>query len=746
MEVGLNVPYELEDGELHQDDCLDHPNHVKEVANNLGKNGNKISDPALRVGGQQETLEKLSDNQNCTQSDVSTIREAGKEYVAVNYQEGSMPSLQNSERSYDYQNHIQRDMHKKTYGNDRKETGHMMISEPITHPKSWKRRYKDINHIQKDGCDARKAGNAITDIIVPSRDSHEQGTKKKKIDDSNHMGKDTYEPIEVGVDTRDMSISIRDTCKSKDRKETRDMIIRGHRKETRDMIIRGPISDQESWKGRSHADVNHLQTDGFDATKSGEAIGGIFLPEKKPSKGTSEKKSFQDSKHMEKDADQPIKAGVEFRDMRRTIRDWIDSKAEDRSIIWPPVVIIENIITGFNKTTNKWDGLKNNEIKSCLKSIKDLEYKKVMAIYNHHNGHRGSAVVIFDANETGFMNADNLSQCLQRAARGREHWYTVKPWGLPVNEIDMERWNSKGLVGDDGTRLIYGYLADPSDLSRLRSYVNRVSVESFVKKVLEPMKQRCQENEKACKDIQELEEEREQKRQALQSQKLEVNRVEEELKKKDDEVQLYRKQQDEAERYHKLKMEENRRMFDKVMKEKYLRYQQRETEIRAMLYANKIHFEKETEEYMKTENELEEGIEKEKNEQEQKRQRIVLRQQGLEKDLQAKMEKKYAELQKKLHEMKLELQAKHHKQVLELKEKVQKEKQQFLQRKLEEKNKLEKELEIARQETNKLSSISAVNPEVAECVICHTEFGPKVSRAFYEDCGHKDQPISRMIE
>lgn len=62
-------------------------------------------------------------------------------------------------------------------------------------------------------------------------------------------------------------------------------------------------------------------------------------------------------------------------------------------------------------------------------------------------------------------------------------------------------------------------------------------------------------------------------------------------------------------------MEENRRKFDKLMKEKYLRYQQRETEIRAKLYANKMHFEKETEEYMKTENELEEGIEKEKNEQ-----------------------------------------------------------------------------------------------------------------------------------
>lgn len=48
------------------------------------------------------------------------------------------------------------------------------------------------------------------------------------------------------------------------------------------------------------------------------------------------------------------------------------------------------------------------------------------------------------------------------------------------------------------------------------------------------------------------------------------------------------------------------------------------------------------------------------------RQKIVLREQRLEKDLQAKMEKKYADLEKRLHEKKLELQAKHHKQILEV--------------------------------------------------------------------------------
>eukprot|EP01018_Ginkgo_biloba_P032953 Gb_10240 [translate_table: standard] len=228
----------------------------------------------------------------------------------------------------------------------------------------------------------------------------------------------------------------------------------------------------------------------------------VSLEEDQPPHHIWEKKRFNDPYHRGKDATDPSIAGKGTADSSRTLEDWIISRAvngncflsEEHSIIWPPVVIIENIMTGFNKTTNKWEGLGNNEIKSFLKSIKDLEYKKVIAIYNR-KGHCGMAVVIFESNDLGYMNAETLSQCLERAGRGREDWHRVWPRHPLNNEHDIKHWNTKGLVADDGKRTIYGYLAIPADLNRIKPAVNKLSIESYVKKVLEPMKQRYKVSE-----------------------------------------------------------------------------------------------------------------------------------------------------------------------------------------------------------------------------------------------------------
>lgn len=58
---------------------------------------------------------------------------------------------------------------------------------------------------------------------------------------------------------------------------------------------------------------------------------------------------------------------------------------------------------------------------------------------------------------------------------GREDWDRVRTRSSLVNENDMEQLNRKGLVEDDGKRTIYGYLAKPSDMIRIKPSISKWS-------------------------------------------------------------------------------------------------------------------------------------------------------------------------------------------------------------------------------------------------------------------------------
>lgn len=658
----------------------------------------------------------------------------------------------------------------------------MELEEGELVEQSWECRSDDPNHGQKTAIDINKDGKEIIDHTIQGGESAQQNLKES-FGYADCTSKDAYNLSKSGNETATPNIrevapqrqSIKRACGDSNHSQ-KDAILRKERNKSEHAIMREDVQPHQSWKRRRYDDLDHIQRDASKHRKAREATAEYTFSQGRSSekigikqsfndsavrrkdandlnkdgyatrnmRGTLKetKQSFNDSAVRRKDANGLNKDGYETRNMHGTLKDWISSTAEEHPIVWPPVVIIENIRTGFDKNTKLWDGLKNNEIKSWLKLIKDLEYKKVSAIYNRF-GHCGTAVVVFEANDSGYMNADTLSQCLQRAGRGREDWDRVRPRSSLVNEHDMEQLNRKGLVEDDGKRTIYGYLAKPSDMNRIKPSISKLSIESYMKKVLEPMKRRHKENERVCKEIQVLEEEAEQKTQALEVEKLEFNQVAEELQKKNDEVQLYKQQEEEAKHVHKDKMEENKRKYEMEKHIKWYQYQQRESEIRAKISANEQQFEKETEEYMRAEHELEQGIQKEKKEQELRlaeiRGSIAMRQVRLDKELAAKMEKKFAELEERLNKKKLELQAKHHQEILQFKEKCQKERQEMLQKKLLEQRELEKEVETAKAETEKLANATKAETEQAtRCVKCDRDFGPKLARALYEDCGHKD--------
>lgn len=591
-------------------------------------------------------------------------------------------------------------------------------------------RSNDPIHVQKSANDISKDGKEFADHIIRGGGPAQQNLKEC-YRYSDQTSKDAYN-LKSGNETAAPSlrgaVPLHQNIKRKHGDSNhiqRDVISRKDRNKSVDVTMGEDAPSHQSWKRRRYDDLDHIQRDASEPRKAGEATTEFTFFQGGSSERIRTKQNFNDSTITRKDANDINKDGY-----------------EEHPIVWPPVVIIENIITGFDKARKQWDGLKNNEIKSCLKMIKDLEYKKVSALYNR-NGHCGTAVVVFEANDSGYMNAETLSQCLKRAGRGREDWHRVKPRSSLINERDMEQWNTRGLVEDDGKRTIYGYLAKPSDLTRIKPSVNKLSIESYMKKVLEPMKKRYKENERVGKEIQVLKEEAEQKTQALEFEQLEINQVAEELKKKNDEVQLYKQQEEEAKQVHKAKMEENKRKYEHEKQIKRYQYQQRESEIRAKIFANEQQFEKETEEYIRAEHELEQGIQKEKKEQELRqaeiRASIAMRQVRLDKELAAKMEKKFTELEERLNKKKLELQAKHHQEILQLKDKCQKERQEMLQKKLIEQRELEKEVETAKAETEKLASATkAENEQATRCVSCDKNFCSELSRALYENCGHKD--------
>lgn len=613
---------------------------------------------------------------------------------------------------------------------------------------SWKCRSDDPNHVQKTVNNISKDGKEIVDHINRGGGLAQQNLKEC-FGYSDHTSKDAYNLSKSRNETAAPSSregvpphqNIKRTRGDSNHPQ-RDAFLQKERNKSEDVSVGEYVRPHQSWKRRRYDDVDHIQRDASKPRKAGDATAEVTFSQGRSSEQIRTKQSFNDSTLIRKDANDFNKDGYETRNKRGTLKDCFSSTAEEHPIVWPPVVIIENIVTGFDKTRKQWDGLKNNEIKSCLKMIKDLEYKKVSALYNR-NGHCGTAVVVFEANDSGYMNAETLSQCLQRAGRGREDWHRVRPRCSLIDERDMEQWNTRGLVEDDGKRTIYGYLAKPSDMNRIKPSVHKLSIESYMKKVLEPMKRRHKDNERVCKEYQVLKEEAEQKTQALEFEELEFNQVAEELKKKNDEVQLYKQQEEEAKQVHKAKMDENKRKYEMEKQIKRYQYQQRESEIRSKISANEQQFEKETEEYIRAEQELEHGIQKEKKEQELKlaeiRGSIAMRQVRLDKELAAKMEKKFAELEERLNKKKLELQAKHHHEVLQLKDKCQKERQEMLQKKLIEQRELEKEVETAKAETEKLANATkAENEQATHCVICDDAFGPKLSRALYENCGHKD--------
>ncbi|CAB4292050.1 unnamed protein product [Prunus armeniaca] len=137
----------------------------------------------------------------------------------------------------------------------------------------------------------------------------------------------------------------------------------------------------------------------------------------------------------------------------------------DDLIMWPPVVIIHNTVTGKSKD-GRMEGLGNKAMDSI---IRDLGFGsgKSKSLYGR-DGHLGMTLVKFSGDEAGLKEAMRMAEFFVKDNHGRRAWARLQPPTLGSKDDE----NNPYLVKlDEKTRekkrILYGYLGTAYDLDKV---------------------------------------------------------------------------------------------------------------------------------------------------------------------------------------------------------------------------------------------------------------------------------------
>ncbi|KAH7866270.1 hypothetical protein Vadar_017941 [Vaccinium darrowii] len=157
----------------------------------------------------------------------------------------------------------------------------------------------------------------------------------------------------------------------------------------------------------------------------------------------------------------------------------LDDMVKDRSIVWPPMVIIMN--TRLEQDENdKWLGMGNQEL---LDSFSSYAAVKARHAYGPQ-GHRGMSVLIFENSAMGFLEAERLHDHFQKQGTDRDAWDR-----RPVHFYP------------GGKRQLYGYMAEKQDLDLFNRHCNakatrlKFEIRSYLEMVVNPMRQMREDNQ-----------------------------------------------------------------------------------------------------------------------------------------------------------------------------------------------------------------------------------------------------------
>ncbi|XP_058210087.1 protein SUPPRESSOR OF GENE SILENCING 3-like [Rhododendron vialii] len=158
----------------------------------------------------------------------------------------------------------------------------------------------------------------------------------------------------------------------------------------------------------------------------------------------------------------------------------LDEMVKDRSIVWPPMVVIMN--TRLEQDENdKWLGMGNQEL---LDSFSSYSAVKARHAYGPQ-GHRGMSVLIFENSAMGFLEAERLHNHFQEQGTDRDAWDR-----RPV------------LFYPGGKRQLYGYMAEKQDLDLFNKHCHgnkaarlKFETRSYQEMVVNQMRQMSEDNQ-----------------------------------------------------------------------------------------------------------------------------------------------------------------------------------------------------------------------------------------------------------
>eukprot|EP00258_Populus_trichocarpa_P009343 XP_002315768.3 uncharacterized protein LOC7474208 [Populus trichocarpa] len=136
---------------------------------------------------------------------------------------------------------------------------------------------------------------------------------------------------------------------------------------------------------------------------------------------------------------------------------------QDDLIMWPPMVIIHNTITGKGKD-GRIEGLGNRAMDS---KVRDLGFVggKSKSLYGR-DGHLGITLVKFGGDQSGLKEAVRLADHFEKDNRGRKAWGCIQP--LTFGKDDEKNPNLvKVDRSGEKNRILYGYLATVADLYKV---------------------------------------------------------------------------------------------------------------------------------------------------------------------------------------------------------------------------------------------------------------------------------------
>lgn len=136
---------------------------------------------------------------------------------------------------------------------------------------------------------------------------------------------------------------------------------------------------------------------------------------------------------------------------------------QDDLIMWPPVVIIHNTITGKGKD-GRMEGLGN---KAMDNKIRDLGFGggKSRSLYGRE-GHLGICLVKFSGDQSGLKEAMRLAEFFEKENHGRKAWARAQPSTFTRDDEKNPNLVRVDEKTGEKKRIFYGYLGTAFDLEK----------------------------------------------------------------------------------------------------------------------------------------------------------------------------------------------------------------------------------------------------------------------------------------